>query len=442
MCRAVPALLAVVAPLCLPAAAPAAASLAEVLAQVHATSPRLEAGRASLRAADEGVPRALAGRRPQLAATSSATLDAVDTNKSSAVLQTLRQSLNLRQSLYSGGENDAALARAESAVRAEQARLLLLEQAVLLEAIAAYVGMARESTVLALAQANERRLEVQLESARERERFGDLTKTDVAQARSRHARAVADRLAAEGQARISAAEYERVVGAPPDVTGLPEPPEALPEALVEALTEGEGSWRILEAEHELAAADDEVALAVAALKPRLTLEGEVSYVEEPSTFLDRQANASIGAVLAVPLYRGGGDRARVRQSRELLTQRRYALDDVRRGVAAEITAAWERLGTAERRLGSIQVQLDAAAFAVDGVRQEALAGLRTVLELLDAEQELFAAEVELASAEAERVLAGYGLQAAIGRLTAADLGLETRPEAADTNLEPSADEVR
>ena len=72
---------------------------------------------------------------------------------------------------------------------------------------------------------------------------------------------------------------------------------------------------------------------------------------------------------------------------------------------------------------SIQTQIDAAAFALDGVRQEALVGVRSVLDVLDAEQELFTAEVGLVQAERERVLAAYRLHAATGRLTARDLGL-------------------
>ena len=95
-----------------------------------------------------------------------------------------------------------------------------------------------------------------------------------------------------------------------------------------------------------------------------------------------------------------------------------------RRVEAAITAAWEATQTSDATIRSIQRQVDAAAFAVEGVRQEALVGARTVLDVLDAEQELFAAEVDLVRAERERVLAAYRLRAAFGRLTAGDLELE------------------
>ena len=113
--------------------------------------------------------------------------------------------------------------------------------------------------------------------------------------------------------------------------------------------------------------------------------------------------AAIGATLSVPLYQGGGEYARVRQSKELLTQRRYGRDDARRASESEITAAWEAGRTAEARSARSGARSDAAAFAVDGVRQEALVGARSVLDVLDAERELFAAEVDLARAEREQV---------------------------------------
>jgi TolC family type I secretion outer membrane protein len=351
------------------------------------------------------------------------------------VLQTTREALSLSQNLYSGGEAAASLARADSEVQAERARLMELEQQVLLAAIDAFVRVAAGQAVLDLARDNERRLALHQEGVRDRERFGDLTKVDLAQARSRAARATADRIAAEGDLRMALADYQRVAGAAPERLELPAAPDDLPRTLAEALAAASRSWRLLAAEAEVRAAQDDVEVARAALKPRLTLQGELSYVDEPSALLDSQSGASIGAVLAVPLYRGGSDQARVRQSKEVLTQRRYAQDDMARSVEAQITAAWDRSATAADRLQSVQVQLDAATFAVEGVRQEALVGTRSVLEMLDAEEELFRAQVELARGEAERVLAAFGLRAAMAELTAGALDLPVAAYDPDAHLE-------
>ena len=66
----------------------------------------------------------------------------------------------------------------------------------------------------------------------------------------------------------------------------------------------------------------------------------------------------------------------------------------------------------------------ANAIALDGVQQEALAGVRTTLDVLDAEQELLDARTNLVSAERDEYVAVVNLLVAIGRFTAADLGLD------------------
>lgn len=410
LARLLPALL-----LLAPPAPAAGAPLADVLAAVYRDSPRLQAAREGLRAVHEALAQARAGRWPVVGGT--ATLGAGSTGLAQ------RQALRLTQSLYSGGEVTAAVARAEAAVAAERARLLQVEQEVLLEAVTAYTAVARDAALLSLARASEERLRMQLDATQDRERFGDATKTDVAQAQTRHARATAERVAAEGALATSQAEYRRVVGEPPGAPELPEPPEEPAASLEEALARARDSWRWQAASHEVAAAREAVGVAAAGLKPKLSLGAELGYAAAPGWAEDQRTGAAVGATLSVPLYEGGGAQARVRQSKDLLQQRRHARDEALRAAEAEIAAAWHARATAEAAIRSLEAQVDAAGFALEGVRQEALVGARLVLDVLDAEAELFAAEAALARARGERVLAGYRLLAALGRLTARDLDL-------------------
>jgi outer membrane protein len=129
----------------------------------------------------------------------------------------------------------------------------------------------------------------------------------------------------------------------------------------------------------------------------------------------------------VPLYQGGGEHARVRQSRQTVVQRRYDLDDARRAIGRDIAAAWQGLLTVRARLASIATQIRAAELALEGVRAEALTGARTVLDILDAEQELFAARVDRTRAQREEVLAAHALLAATGTLSVERLRVPTTP---------------
>jgi TolC family type I secretion outer membrane protein len=423
MPRATP-MLAVVAVLL--AAGPAAGGpLEETLALVYLDNPRLVTGRAALRAADESVALAQAGGRASVMLRSSAGVEAQDTSRGSGVVTPMRQSLGLTQPVYSGGETTAATARAESLVLAERARLGDLEQRVLMETIGVFTAVAREQAVVGRARDNEKRLTAQLDATRERLRLGDVSKTDVAQSEARQAGGVADRVQAEGELDAAVAEYIHVVGDAPGRLELPELPDAPPETGDD--TDVERSFVYQEAQYELAAAEAEIAAARSVSRPRLALMGDVSYVDEPNSYTDRQGTASLGATLQVPLYQGGSATARLRQSRDLREQRQHTLDEARRAATAAITTATHDQRTAIARIASLQKQADAAAFALDGVRQEALVGSRTVLDVLDAEAELFRVEVALLRAQAQRVLAAYRLRAAMGQLTAEGLTLDVTP---------------
>lgn len=404
-----------------------AATLDEALVQVYLASPKLESARARLRRVDESVPQALAGWRPRLTGTSGAAFAQTSTEDGEQTLGTLRQALNLVQPVYTGGATRAETARAENEVRAERARLGVAEQQVLLEAVDAFTAVARDRAVLDLARRNERRLQEQLSGTRDRYRFGELTKTDVAQAESRVARAEAERVRAEGGVEVAAARYRRVIGDEPAELAMPEPLEDRPMAAAEAPAVAESVPAVAAARFALAGARDQIDAAKAQLKPRLSLDGEASYDREPSTLIDYQRSLKVGATLSVPLYQGGGEYSRVRQARQGVAERRHDLDDALRVAEEELLAAQAALRAVTAQIRSLQSQVDNAAFALDGVRQEALVGARTVLDVLDAEQELFSAEVELTRARREEVLASYRMRAAQGLLSVAGLSLAVEP---------------
>jgi TolC family type I secretion outer membrane protein len=404
-----------------------AATLDEVLVQVYLDSPSLAAARARLRGVDENVPQALAGWRPRLSAGSAAAFAQTSTEEGEQTLGTLRQAVTIVQPLYAGGATRAQTARAENEVRAERARLLGAEQRVLLEAVDAFTGVARDRAVLELARRNERRLGEQLSGTRDRYRFGELTKTDVAQAETRVARAAADRVRAEGELAVSSARYRRVIGAEPVELSLPEPLEDRPVALAEAPALAEAVPEVEAARFALAGARDQIDVAKAQLKPRLSLDGEAAYEREPSTLIEYQRGLKLGATLSVPLYQGGGEHARVRQARQGVAEQRHALDDALRAAEEELAAALAALRAVSAQIAALRSQVDSAAFALDGVRQEALVGARTVLDVLDAEQELFAAEVALTRARREEILASYRMRAAQGGLNVVALGLPVEP---------------
>jgi len=113
----------------------------------------------------------------------------------------------------------------------------------------------------------------------------------------------------------------------------------------------------------------------------------------------------------------------VRQAKELVGQRRNELDSARRVAAQTVITFWRQLDAARSKVVSFEAQVKANEVALNGVRQEALVGSRTTLDVLNAEQELLNAQVSLISARHDVQVAYYGVLSGIGRLTARTLGL-------------------
>lgn len=418
-----------------------AETLEEALIQSYTTNPELSAQRARLRATDEEVAIALGGWRPNLRLRGDAFLrhQRVDENvnnetqKQEFTEEGFRPGVNLRltQPLYSGGETVARTRRAENTVLAERARLTAREQQVFNDVVEAYSAVLRDAETLALAEDNVRRLREALDAAQRRFSVGEVTRTDVDQAISRLARGQADLTAAQANLQDSTAAYERAVGRLPGRL-LPAPlARGLPQNLLEAYGRIDDHPEVIAARYEAAAAEDAVEVARAAIRPTLDLAGELSYNREPSALVDRSREAAVGLTLNVPLYQGGGEYARVRQARQQAQQRQGDLERAQRIVREEIKSSWEALVAARDRIAFTVRQVEGAERALEGVRRESVLGSRTILDVLDAEQELFSARVNLARTKRDELFNGYRLKAAVGDLTVPSLALPVEPYDAD-----------
>jgi outer membrane protein len=114
--------------------------------------------------------------------------------------------------------------------------------------------------------------------------------------------------------------------------------------------------------------------------------------------------------------------------------RRNDLDAAYRSVQQAVASAWDRLLAATAAIVALRAEVRANDIALKGVEEENLVGARTVLDVLDAEQELFSSRVNLVRAEREEILASFQLKAAIGELTTEGLGLKVERYDAERNF--------
>ncbi|NKD82995.1 TolC family outer membrane protein [Haematospirillum jordaniae] len=408
-----------------------AMSLEDALAAAYAGNPELQADRARVRAVDEKVPQALSGWRPrvQLSGTSGYARDHSNTRQSRDGYQSSNPrtvSVKLEQDIFSGFRTVNDTKAAENTVKAARAQLAVTEQTVLQSVAESYLNVVRDQAVVDLNRNNEQVLARQLEATQDRFRVGELTRTDVSQSEARLAEATADRINAEAQLKASRANFERLVGLPADDMRYPSEPPHLPASLDEAVEASQAMHpNVLAAEFSAEAAQNTVDATGGELMPAVKLQADQTKTYDQSLDGARTKGYRIMAVVDVPLYEAGGATwSRLREAKQKAGQARLQVDDARNKSRELAVRAWESLVASRAQIESIQAQIEAATVALEGVQREAQVGSRTVLDVLDAEQELLNARVSLVTAQRNERVAAHSLLSAVGRLDAKTLGLD------------------
>lgn len=415
----------------------AAETLQDALISAYTTNPTLQAFRARLRATDEAVPQALANWRPTVKLTgdynkfythttspTTTIFGQATTNDVTSAYTAKDLGVTIVQPIYRGGQTVAQTKQAEAQVEADRALLAVQEQTVLLNAITAYMNVVQARAVLDLSINNEQVLQRQLDATNDRFRVGEVTRTDVAQAESRLSGAHADRTQAQGNLEGVVATYIDVIGHAPENLTTPGPVAGLPPSVDAAREQALGeNPNILNAQHTYDAATHGVDLLFGQLLPTVSLTGQAVRNIGFSGPATSERAGVVTLNLTVPIYQQGAEYSRVRAQKHTAGQARITIDVTRRDTVQAVTQAWESLQTARARVASYTDQIRAAEVALEGVQRESQVGSRTVLDVLNAEQELLTARVNLVQAQHDETVAAYTLKNAVGQLTARALAL-------------------
>jgi outer membrane protein len=414
--------------LLLPSVGRADDDLVSALKAAYQNNPQILAERERQQATDEGVAQAISGFRPSA-------VYAYDKGRQRTSFggaterygDASTRRLSVEQPLFRGGQTIAEYQASKQLVKAGQARLNAVEQQVLFQVITAYMDTVQAQSILELARNNQEVLQKQLKASQERFDVGEVTRTDVAQSEARLSNANADTITAEGQLISAVAAFERVVGYKPENAlegpeSMPEVPASLKEALGKALSQ---SPSLLEAMRSEKSSGYTVNSRIGALLPSVALVGSMTKQDgagvQGNSKLDQD---TVTLNFTVPLYQSGAEYSRVREAKATKRQRAQDTTNTRQAVEEDVTQSWEGLETAIATISAREDQIKAAEVALDGVKQEQEYGARTVLDVLDAEQELFQAKTNLVRAERNRVVAAYQLLLSQGDLTPKNLELD------------------
>lgn len=415
-----------------------AATIFEALSETYNTNPTLQAQRAYLRSIDENVAIAKSGFRPTLSvdggyrtANSNVDADSQVARVGGGDTDTTSVAAKISQPLFSGFSTVNSVKSADQYVRAEQNNLYNVEQNVFLEAATAYLDVLRDTAIVKLQKNNEKLLKKRLDETLQRFNVGEVTRTDVSQARARHSQAKSDRIASEGTLQASKANYVKLIGSQPDKLVEPENiktflPQAYDEALEYALQK---NFSIRQAKNMLNSKGYDVYTNTGALLPQVSADAAASHTETDNSGYTGDVttdDVEFGINVSVPLYEGGATRAKIRQSKYQKWQAQEAVLEARRSVEATVSSAWEYMKSNEAQILAIKDQVKANAIALDGVQKEEALGNRTVLDVLDAYQELLNSNVDEVTARRDYYVSAMSLLVAMGKLTAKDLNLDVK----------------
>ncbi len=403
-----------------------------VLEDVYYTNPVLASERENLASVDENYAQATSNWRPSVAVDASYGYQnqSLEFNNNTAATQNIDQrnpitsAVVFTQPLYRGGRTIAQQRQALAEIKAARAQLIDQQQIIFAETVTAYMDVLQARAQLSLVENNETVQTKNLDATQDRFEVDDVTITDVSQAEARLARITADVIEAQGNLRNAKTRFQRIAGFRPIDLSIPSIllpiPNKRQEAEAIALKQNPN---LLQQEEQYAAAQHNVRFEKGSLLPDLRFEARFSHNEDTGTFTAVDETATISARLSVPIYQQGLAFSRIRQANRVAARERFLVVDQRRLALTRVRQTWEDLITADARTEALAAEIEATSLALDGVRQESLVGTRTVLDVLDAEQEYLNARINKTLAERNQVVARFSVLRAIGRLTAPHLNL-------------------
>jgi outer membrane protein len=419
-------------------ATPASAeTLQEALVQAYGTNPNLTAARAGQRAVDEGVPLAKADGRPDASVSASYSenfprSDGINFSADRA----FSGSVNVSVPLYAGGSVRNAIKAAKNRVQAGVADLRATESSVFSAVVGAYMDVIRDESVVELNRAQVGVLQVNLEATKDRFQIGDLTRTDVAQSEARLALSISQLESARANLIRSKEVFIQLVGKEPGTLDAPPPLPNLPASPDDAVTISlDNNPDLIAAKERSEAALYDRKSASGTLLPRVSGFGSGSYSDTFGSINtgnipagDSTSHGSqVGVRASIPLYQGGRPSALIRQAQARLGQTQELQIAAERDAIAQTRASYASWKASQEVIVSSERAVSANELSLEGVKAENSVGNRTILDILNAEQELLNSKVQLVTARRNAYVAGFSLLAAMGRAEARDLGLEDGP---------------
>lgn len=328
--------------------------------------------------------------------------------------------LTLQQRLFDGFEADSTVSREKARVTSAARRVFENAEFTTLDAVGAYLEVLRQRELVRLAEENVQVHLVILGFLQEQLAGGAGAGADVSQTQARVSRARATLSTTNNELRDAESRYARIIGQYPDDLLMPEFPDGtLPSDLETALEDtwrGNPTMRIFDA--DVRASEADINLSEVPLWPSISIEGETEYNNNQDGTDTWEFNNGVFVRMRWNLFRGGIDTA----ARQEAVARAFQAKDERQrafiDAEEEMRRSWFALEANSKGVAELT---DATQFSLetrDAYRQQFEVGQRTLLDVLDSENELFVTRGQLVTAQINEMLSKYRILAVAGNLMA------------------------
>jgi len=406
-----------------------AETLREALAAAYRDNPTLTAARAGQRATDETYNIQKAAGLPDVSLGATFSQSAHDRPLNPLLPSSnLSSSINASVPVYSGGRVRNGVAGARRRIEAGQFDVRATELTIFAQVVAVYMDVIRAQSLVELSSNNVQVLEVNLRATNNRFQVGDLTRTDVAQSESRLALARGDLKTAEATLIEARERYISLIGHEPVDLQQPQPLPGLPPSPDDAVDVALANNPDLAAVRKVREASAyDVRVAKGSRLPTLSAfsagQYDTALGSGPSNISNDASSLIVGARVTMPLYQGGRPAAQVRQSQALEQQVMEQEVAVERNIVAQARALYTAWQASNEVIASSRTAVEASGLSLQGVRAENSVGTRTILDILNAEQENFSSRVQLVTAERNAYVAAFSLLAVMGQISPTDFGV-------------------
>ncbi|MBF0462625.1 MAG: TolC family outer membrane protein [Magnetococcales bacterium] len=384
------------------------------------------------KALDQKVQQAFAGYLPKMDFTTgygpetsdNTTTRAVTGNtiaKRALTMDREEAGLVVRQNLFDGFDTRTKVAQARAQLAAAQARLALTADSVGLQAVQAYVDLVMKHIQLELIKDNVLLHQRILDKVQKKYEGGAGTEADVHQAKSRTFLASANHASNQAAYKSAQAKFTEIIGLPPlkeQEMVRPQVPEALlPKSVEDSLAAAlHNNPELATARFNVTAAEAALENAKAILWPRLDMELAASDNANVGGAEGTAKAASAMVRMNYNLFNGGADLARFREQKNMLEQARQTQEKTQRALEENTRETWDRLTMAQNRIGFMRQHYEVSKQVTASYHDQFKMGKRTLLDVLNSENELFAAKNGLLFEELSYIKSAYELFARMGML--------------------------